>query len=349
VKVAILTRTFTGENSMRTIHQRVRKPLALSVAALATLGAVLGGCGRENQAPATGGGMPAPTEAAKGISLSAPIAGRAGTEFGGFPGAPAPSADARGGVATPEKPKATPRKIIYTATTEILTRDFARSREALGVAVRKFGGYVAESNVSGASGGTRHGTWKARVPVAYFDAFLRELGGLGEVENTQIGSEDVSEEFYDLEARLKNKRAEEERLLQHLKVSTGKLTEILQVEREISRVREEIERMEGRKRFLANQTDLTTVTVTIREASQLVPTTAPGLPAQAGRAFLDSLAAIAALGRAFLLFVVGLIPFAALAAVASAPIFYVVKRRRARRAATVAAESARAAGRTGER
>ena len=69
----------------------------------------------------------------------------------------------------------------------------------------------------------------------------------------------MTEEFFDLEARIKNKKVEEARLVKHLTDSTGKLEDILAVEREISRVRQEIEHMEGRIRLIANLAELTSV------------------------------------------------------------------------------------------
>jgi tellurite resistance protein len=66
------------------------------------------------------------------------------------------------------------------------------------------------------------------------------------VRSLNSDAQDVTEEFYDVDARLRNKRVEEQRLVEHLKKSTARLQDILAVEREISRVRGEIEQMEGR-------------------------------------------------------------------------------------------------------
>ena len=88
--------------------------------------------------------------------------------------------------------------------------------------------------------------WKIRVPVDQFESFVQKVVALGELERTLRTSQDVTEEYYDIEARIKNKKVEEERLLKHLEKSTGKLEEILAVEREISRVRGEVERLQGR-------------------------------------------------------------------------------------------------------
>ena len=109
------------------------------------------------------------------------------------------------------------------------------------------------------------------MPVDRFDAFVGQVSRLGEVRTSHVGSQDVTEEFFDLEARIRNKQEEEKRLLKHLADSTGKLEDILKVESELSRVRGEVEQMQGRLRFLANRADLSTVTITATEWKDYTP------------------------------------------------------------------------------
>jgi hypothetical protein len=85
-----------------------------------------------------------------------------------------------------------------------------------------------------------------------------------------VNAEDVSEEFVDLTARMANSHRLEERLVELLRTRTGKLQDVLTVERELARVREEIERMEGRLRFLKNSAQLSTLAVTLYEPPPLV-------------------------------------------------------------------------------
>jgi chromosome segregation ATPase len=116
--------------------------------------------------------------------------------------------------------------------------------------------------------------------------------GLGEIRSISSDLEDVSEEFYDLQARIRNKQEEEERLRRHLADSTAKLEDILAVEREIARVREEIERMEGRIRVLRDLTSLTTITVRVEEIRDYVPEQAPTYATRVRRAFSGSVASL---------------------------------------------------------
>jgi len=99
------------------------------------------------------------------------------------------------------------------------------------------------------------------------------VAGLCELQSLSADSQDVTEQYYDLQSRIRNKQTEEARLVRHLEQSTGKLDEILAVEREVSRVREELERMEGKMRVLQDLTALATVTLHADEIKDLL---APG-------------------------------------------------------------------------
>lgn len=104
-----------------------------------------------------------------------------------------------------------------------------------------------------------------RVPSSAFDTTLTQLHQMaGKIEHESIQGQDVTEEFVDIEARLSNKRAEEQQLLLILKRS-GSVSDILEVQRELFRVREEIERTEGRQRYLKDQISLATIGIQFHE------------------------------------------------------------------------------------
>jgi len=227
-------------------------------------------------------------------------------------------------------PKATvmPRKIIYSADVEIVADDLQAAGQSIAKDAATHGGFLADYAINGTPGTRRTGTWTVRVPATQFEAFLAELGTVGDLNNTKITSQDVSEEYYDVDARIRNKQVEEARLVEHLKGSTAQLSDILTVERELSRVREEIERLQGRLRFLANQTDLSTITITVRERGDDMFGRPQPFTNRMARTLLDSLQVMADFLRSLVLAVIALLPWGVLTGAVALPLYL---RRRARR------------------
>ena len=202
-----------------------------------------------------------------------------------------------------------PRKIIYKAEVTLDCVNLDKASDKLLTTVKSMGGYVGDATSSGTRGTVRESSWTVRIPVERYDDFFRALPGMGELETSSQKAEDVSEEFYDAQARLKNKNVEEERLVDLLKNHSGRLSDILTLEKELSRVREEIERIEGRIHFLANQADLSTVTVTLREVKDFIPEGSPTLGTRTGRAFSGSIDAMKELGSEALVALVAVVPW----------------------------------------
>jgi hypothetical protein len=234
------------------------------------------------------------------------------------------------------KPSATAgRKIIYNGHIDLVTEDLAALEAKLLKLIEERTAYVADSDRTGAAGSNRRGTWKVRVPVEGYDAFVKGAAALGEVVSLKADSQDVSEEFYDLDARQAAKKVEEQRLLKHLTESTGKLDEILAVERELSRVRIEIERMQGRLRALANLTSLATVTITASEIKGYVPPQAPTLGTKVARTFAASLDSLQQFGEAVLIACVAIVPWLPLMFVVVGLVVWIARRSMARYPADV--------------
>lgn len=180
------------------------------------------------------------------------------------------------------------RRIIYTATLELVTEDLNGVEPKLTELVKAAHGFVAETTQSGSSGGQRTATWRVRVPVDDYDGFLQKARSLGEVQSVSVNSQDVTEEFVDVTARVSAKKVQEQRLIDLIKNATGKLDEVLKVENELARVRGEIERMEGRIRYLKDQTELTTITITVKEVKDYRPPEAPTFGTKIRRTWQDS-------------------------------------------------------------
>ena len=129
----------------------------------------------------------------------------------------------------------------------------------------RLGGYVANSSISGGRDQIRSATLELKVPAAKYDQAVSDIGNIGKVESVNTTAEDVGEEYVDITARVTNSKRLEERLVTLLSKRTGKLEDVLAVERELARVREEIERYEGRLRFLRTRAAVSTLSVTVHE------------------------------------------------------------------------------------
>ena len=218
------------------------------------------------------------------------------------------------------------RKIIYTATIQLVAEDFATAGDKVIELVKQFEGYVADSRLLGSRGDNRRAAWKIRVPIARFDEFVASAKGLGELVSANTTSQDVSEEYYDVDARIRNKTKEEERLLKLLEERPGKLEDVIAIERELSRVREELERMQGRMRVLADRTSLTTVELEIAEVRSYMPAETPTLATRIRRSFESSLESMRSAAEGFVVFIAAISPWLA-ALLALAAVGYLAVRR----------------------
>jgi hypothetical protein len=189
------------------------------------------------------------------------------------------------------------RKIIYNATLDLVVENLADVAAGVAELARKHDAFIAKSSIDTASGRPRSGSWTIRVPVARYDEFLNAAGALGELQRRTEDSREVTAEYYDLDTRIRNKHVEEERLLKHLTDSTGKLEDILAVERELSRVRTEVEQMQGQLRVLQDLTALSTVTLNAREIQGYVPAESPTFGTQISRAWRQSLGGLMAAAK----------------------------------------------------
>jgi hypothetical protein len=207
------------------------------------------------------------------------------------------------------------RKIKYTADLRMIAEDFAKAEVGLKAAVKEANGFVANSEISGSPGSPRSGTWRVRVPVEHFNSFREAVLLLGEVERNTTDSEDVTEEYYDLQAHIKNRQAEEEALRQLLEKNANNMETFLAIRREMNQVRDDINRKQGRLKMLANLSDLTTIIVGIREKQKYLgdspPETAetPTFAMRAGRTFTDSLQGLQMFGQFLALCAIGLAPW----------------------------------------
>jgi hypothetical protein len=155
----------------------------------------------------------------------------------------------------------------------------------LGELTREAGGYTTSESRSRDEQRVNRGRIECRVPAAKLDSVTGALKSIGTVESLTVSANDITEEYFDLEIRLRNQRALETRLLELLQRPTNRLSDLLDAERELARVRGEIDQMEGRRRFWDNRVALSTLSVEVHEPVPAVGGNEGGALSMLRRAF----------------------------------------------------------------
>lgn len=227
------------------------RTVGLLVVALAV---VLAGCSGGMQAGSDGG---EPTALAENEAATASAGdGKSGdAEFQGQ------SLDTSGSAMVLQRAR------IMTGQVRLEVEDFEKARSRVVAATRERGGFVSGSDVNLHRDGNR--TWKTgqvvvRVPRENFSALKEAVESHGTVVSSGTDSKDVTDQLVDIEARLKNLRAQREKL-RNLYEEANETEDVLEVQKRLSEVQTEIERLEARQRSLQNRVAYSTITVRIQE------------------------------------------------------------------------------------
>jgi Rad3-related DNA helicase len=158
------------------------------------------------------------------------------------------------------------RMIIFTVNMEVVVKDTAEAMAQIESLADEMGGFVSDSS-SWKDEGQLRARVTLRVPAESLDEALTKIRGLAlDVESEDRNSQDVTEEFTDLDAQLRNRQAYEEELLELLKIrreATSDTEAILEVYRELTRIRSEIDQIQGRMNYLSNLSAMATIHVTL--------------------------------------------------------------------------------------
>ena len=163
------------------------------------------------------------------------------------------------------------RKLIRNAQVQLEIVGFDAAVQKITAFANEERGYVATTTSEKQANGKLRGRVVVKIVPENLDRFLPKIRGLGELKNQALGSEDVTKAYFDTDARLKNARVMEQRLIDMLKTKTGKVSDLLQVEKELARVREEIEKMQGELKYWDSQVQLATVTISLAEKDMEEP------------------------------------------------------------------------------
>lgn len=165
-------------------------------------------------------------------------------------------------------------KIIKSGYISVETLDFVETTSAITRRVQQVGGFVASSNVQGWSREdarykpNRRANYRLRIPSDKFEQFMTDVGNLGNVTQSENWGEDISGKYFDTEARLQSLTIQEERLLTILS-KAEKLSDIIELERELSSVRYEIENLTGTLRKYDNLVAYSTLEIDVIEVEEI--------------------------------------------------------------------------------
>jgi hypothetical protein len=161
----------------------------------------------------------------------------------------------------------TQKKIIHTAYIRFKVEDLKKAEYAIKARVKAMGGYISNENQNRQSGNLEN-SWTVRIPAEKFDTFLGDVEKESiYVDSKNVSAEDVTAEYVDNELRIKSKQKVFERYLELLKQAKN-VQEIMAVEEQIRVIREEIEAKEGRQKYLNDQVDFSTITVTFYQETE---------------------------------------------------------------------------------
>jgi hypothetical protein len=202
-----------------------------------------------------------------------------------------------------------PRKLIRDGEMTLAVQGYEPARIGFESLLKEVGGYVSSSQVHHDEGdGVAQATFVLRVPAGRFDEFAHKLSELGNAVSESTRTDDVSEQYYDLAARLANAKKLEARLRELVTTRAVKVTELLEVERELGRVREQSEVLEGKLRLYDSQVEMSTLTLHLVIYDRHVRR-APSLAHDASETLSESWQALRHFARGLILVGVALLPW----------------------------------------
>jgi len=213
------------------------------------------------------------------------------------------------------------RMVIYNGYISIETGDIAGTLDRIRSLAERNGGYVAGTSRS-TFGSQATADITIRIPQDKFRTSIQEIETYGKVLDERTTSEDVTERYIDLKARLKNLQMEEQSLSELLTKATT-VDEILRVEQELARVRGEIDSLQGQINYLERNVAMSLITVNLREPPP--PFTPPGM--DWGETFEIALRGLFGVIRGLIVLVVSLLPLVVLIGL---PVYYLRRRKQAK-------------------
>ena len=225
---------------------------------------------------------------------------------------------------------ATTRMIIHKAVLQVNVKKLESAQANITKKVEQYGGYIVESNVYQEDDENNSGKMVVRIPEKHFQTFLKDAEGeVAEILERNVTGQDVTEQYVDLQSRVKSKRAVEERLLEFMS-NAQKTEDLLKISADLAKVQEEIEVMVGKIKYLENQTSFSTVELSMYENRVVVPEIESkelNTWEKTKKQFATSMNSLLAAGSAFIVFFIGNLPVLLILVIIGIFVYWVIKRR----------------------
>jgi hypothetical protein len=216
----------------------------------------------------------------------------------------------------------TKRMVIRIGTMSVEVEKFDDAAKTVADVVKKNGGYISNTTSSQNSSGKKQGTLVLKVPADKYDALIAEVSTVGKVMNQNINANDITEEYIDLEARQKTQKELEQRLLKLLAEKTARLTDVVEVEQKLAAVRQTIESIDGRMRYMRNQSEMSTLTLSLYEPAILQTSSGGGFFYELGQGIKAGLRGFTDILKGMITLFIALLPIIILILI----IYWIVRR-----------------------
>lgn len=219
------------------------------------------------------------------------------------------------------------RKVISTARFQMETKEFTKTVTQLNEEVANINGYIAYSNTSGKeSDGNAYAEISVRIPSDFYNQFKQVIITLGNVTSTSESGQDITMEYFDIQARLTTLEAQEKRILELLSEAT-KIEDLISIETELTRIRSEIERLTASIKNYDNLIEYATVTVNIRQSSEYT-ISQNSLSDKISNAFSESIRTGGVVIEYIIIALVWLFPYLLVTGIITFTVVFICKKRR---------------------
>lgn len=226
------------------------------------------------------------------------------------------------------------RKVIKSGQISLETREFDKTVDSIIAKTKFLGGYIERSNVTGRGINergnvlNRRAHFTLRIPEKEFEDFILDMNTLGSVTDSTTGGNDITGQYFDTEAHLKSLSIQEERLIEILK-KAEKVEDIIVLEKELSRLRYEIESLTGTLKKWDNLVGYSTLEISVYEVHEVTETREN--PRTIGKrmqdGFKDSVKVVVDMFKGLLVFIASLLPFTIIIIPLGLFVLFILKRK----------------------